>query len=789
MVNGSSPKTVKPTLERSSDRKLLIIATVLLCFEFLWLLAHLRILPTPFYDKKTAAKHAEAGYVVAVNNDLKKREMDSLIWEETEKNDVLRYYDSVLTLKQSSATLYLKEQTEVHLSENTLVTIEPMDDTSANQIRLKFNKGDLRARNPKLNTIIEAPTFTLNLTEGSEVQLRQTDDKKYEVEVLKGDLKVQKDGKEEDLKENQVIRVTEESKELQTFDVSSDLKLSDELPKRVYTFDDMASLPVKWQGQADKLVVTSANGEQTSYAVQGNLQDLKLPPGKYSVRLESKKSLSQSLDLEVWQAPTIFLLNPNPRNRIRIGEEVSFVWSPSEKIASYRFELVDFNGKVVRSEKSDENGVDIELENPGSFLWRVIGIDKDGVEIRSQNSQEVFAAPKLLAAPKLKDPHMRVPASNEKQPEQHDEQPPEKKKSSPKKRDSTFWWMRLLLNQAHAQNKPAASYEAVFEWEKVPGASHYVIEISEKPDFQKLALSKKVKTTQFIWAKFPLGVYYWRVAAGNSSELGEFSQGAVVNLAEMPEKSSMQSGVIIRKTEPVRADVKTDDATLLQPLPTKPIEDEQRYSTEPTSRKLREIENSYLLEVGPEILNYNLQADKELKANLAGTFSSGIHLQTEQKVSDERSYVFDVTYLATKWKAKSKDELPFQNDVTLAHWQAQLLLGNQKDTVFYGAAVETFPMVARDGLEEAKINTIIGVGPAVYYLWGQAERLRGGNQLAVYTGSKIFSVSTRHEVRYLFFDHPGFKFSLGLRVQATGIFYNQQSSSGYSGAVTLGWED
>jgi len=50
---------------------------------------------------------------------LRRRGTDSLVWEKSAADDVLYYYDSILTLAQSTASLKLFKDSEIRLSENT----------------------------------------------------------------------------------------------------------------------------------------------------------------------------------------------------------------------------------------------------------------------------------------------------------------------------------------------------------------------------------------------------------------------------------------------------------------------------------------------------------------------------------------------------------------------------------------------------------------------------------------------------------------------------------------------
>jgi LysM repeat protein len=50
-----------------------------------------------------------------------------------------------------------------------------------------------------------------------------------------------------------------------------------------------------------------------------------------------------------------------------------------------------------------------------------------------------------------------------------------------------------------------------FQWSEKSGASHYIIEIDESPEFNNLQISKQVAAASFIQSELGSGTWYWRV--------------------------------------------------------------------------------------------------------------------------------------------------------------------------------------------------------------------------------------------------------------------------------------
>ena len=95
-----------------SDRRWILFIIVLLIIEISWLLIDFRIIKISLFSNKEKISEArEAGFVINVQEQLKRRGANSLVWEATSEKEVLYFQDSILTLANSTARLNLKEQT------------------------------------------------------------------------------------------------------------------------------------------------------------------------------------------------------------------------------------------------------------------------------------------------------------------------------------------------------------------------------------------------------------------------------------------------------------------------------------------------------------------------------------------------------------------------------------------------------------------------------------------------------------------------------------------------------
>lgn len=769
-----------------SDRNLIIFTTCLLAFETVWLLAHLQFLPGIFQNKESQLQQKAAGKIVRKENDLKRRPANSLIWENTENEDLFFYHDSVMTLSQSSATLSFENQSEIHLSENTLVTIEPRTTLAQNEIRIQLKKGDLQAKNTKGKTWIDTPDWTLDLQEGSEVSLRQNGNQNFEVQVTKGQLQLNNGEDKKEMTENQIVQINQ-NKISELKNLSSQIQFEGPNYQRIYTRNSRPEIPLSWIGQAQKIEVTALSENRTFETKVLNTQstNLPLPPGRYSFRLIDQQNISQVKEVEIWQAPDLHLLSPGPRARLNTDQEIQLIWSFIPEAKRYRLQLKDqITGKTWAHEVY-ENSMTFQYAHEANIVWDVVGIDENGFEIPAVEKQNFYLRLEPFAAPRLKRPELRIPASQKNQ---------QKPSSSLLKEPWLYFVWNILMPSAHAQTEENASddFEAVFQWEKVPGADQYTIEISSDPKFRRTLVSKTVKKTSFVWNQFKLGTYYWRVAAGSSDgRMGIFSEPTQINLNQMQIKSEDSNDqVYLRKKaelERNRPDIKTDDQDILQNAPS-PVFDQEIFKKQTviTGLDYRDLKNTYSLNYSPTQSQWSLTDESEIKTELKGLSTQAGHFQTEQVFNENQSWMLDIYFAQNKWKAQDISTLTSQEDQSQTDVRAQILFGNDSSFSLRGLQIQSVPTVNRKQANKIEIQTNWTAGPVLYFIWNDYERFKSHHSIGVLAGNQIFVISNQNHFKYQIFKGENNALSLGLRLQGDGIFFQRTFSTGAGIGLTLG---
>lgn len=737
---------------KKADRWIILSLLAALAVEMLFLAWHLGIFTS--VNSSATSNQKVAGLIVKNENELRRRSADSLVWEKSSANESVFYFDSVLTLAQSTAALKLEHDTEIDLHENTLVTIEPTEESVSGEIRLKFVRGNLRARNPFTETNILAPEFSVNLKAGSEMQMRQTGEREFEVQILKGEAQVRDENGAHTVNSSNLLRLKDGKGE--SLERDARLKWLNSPPARVYSHNEKAEMQLAWEGEAAELRVQKSGAPEAVIPLRPNQHDLKLSlePGDHLVYLRSNKSTSAALPLQLWKAPLLHLISPLPRDRVRTDEDVSFLWMRSPGISAYEFKL---EGRGAdRTENRAVNTHQVRFQDESDARWSVWGKDNEGYSVPPLYEYPLYIRHKPLAAPKLNAPRLRRPAQAI-------------------DKGASFRWMDLILPSAHADE--SAVYEAYFSWEAVPGADEYWIEISESPDFRKPALSKRLGGTEFVWREFRDKIYYWRVAAGNKSgRMGIFSE---------PAKISIHEGIEVKKIEiatqsPAPAPAPVAEAPPAEKPKTEVLPKELSAASEPRPQKPRGFR--FIWRPGYSVMQE--KGEQNIKANLAGAKLFSVAAEKDFFVFDRRWWTVELKYSSVAFKPKSKSEYPFQEEIKAS--STELKFTRVKETGMWGFGVSgaVRPRIVRAGPESARAEGKASGGVHTRTLLNLSGAEYQGD-FGLNAGSGEYGFSSSHRLLIHAWKD---RLLLGIGTEGYYLMRGSNNSFGADGFAALGFE-
>lgn len=737
---------------------LLIIEVTLLCLHLGWGGFH-----RPLTDHKTVL----AGHVVKNENELRRRGTNSLVWEKSYSDDSVYYYDSILTLSQSTASLKLFKDTEIHLSENTLVTIEPQDDKSYGEIRLKFVKGSFQARNPFSNAKVESDTWSMEIKTGTEVDFRQVGENEFEFGVKKGEVDFTSALGQDKVAENQMLRIRNDAPV--KMQVEQGLNWSDPPQKRIYTHGLDVPVLLKWKSrEAKEIILQTLGDKEVIWTVDENQtrREIRLPLGRHQLFLRSGNRTSSALEVEVWKAPLLHLLSPLPRNRIKTEVPTAFLWMMAPGVSSY---AISFHGQNQNIEKTSlENSYSATFGEEDDVLWSVEGLDADGFVIPPLYNYPLYIRETPLSAPKLKTPFLRRPAKVEDS-------------------GASFRWFDLLLPRAQADE---IAYQAIFSWEPVDGADRYVIEISESADFRAPSVTKTVLKNEFTWKNVLLKTYYWRVAAETKKgRMGIFSDPQEINLREGLSAPGVEvSPLADPRPEPPPA--KTGKTPIVHfgsetPAPPPP-QDKPLNVLEPTPQPVHKLEfrpHSFI-EWSPIYSSISATGVEDMRAHLNGQSLTSVRMGTERSLAVERMVRVQVDYTRQNFMPQPKEKYPLQENLQWPEVSALVVFHMNSSHLGYGVYVVHSADIVRESLETVKTNPTNIVGPCMEGLWQMGHAQYIGDYMAL-VGSQ-YGVLTKQNIRTpLWPESPLF---LGGGFSAEALFQSGGHTYSLTGQATLGFD-
>jgi hypothetical protein len=733
------------------DRYLLPLAIFFLCFQLLWLAAELQFIQISFLQlSKTENGAPVVGKIVEVQNSARRRPLSEIVWNEGQVTEEVNAYDALLTLKNSSMKVQLTNGAELNLSENTLVFLEPISEDSGDQrIRIRFVHGSLRSKVDLKLADFKSDSWVISPEKGSEFQLKTLQDGKVELEILKGKAVATHGTQTFNIDNGEVA-------ELNQGTITDRRKISlliswpyEKNHHRLYSHHWPAPVPLRWQGQAEHLIISRSGSIEKDLPLSPGQQEalLHLTEGTYEIRLENKQEVSSWLRYEIWQAPVIHLMRPLPRDRYQLGENLKYIWlkPPEVNLSLWQFSSSTNFKDGTANEKVPLTHLESHLKQAGHFNWRVLGYDKDGFEIPPPYSSPLYVVPQPLSAPVLLQPEVRRPASRKK----------EKRKAERKKSPHSMLLKKwriisdFLIGEAHGysgddddfkiiqhplkpetENPPIEIESFRFAWQPVIGAQHYIIEISETPDFRKPLVEKKILKNEFVWTNIHLKLekFYWRVAAGTKIQMGRFSPVAEIKVADLVSGSSVK-GVVLVKSEKI---------TKLPGKKEKPLEPEKPIIQEKPENFLEPFMGKKL--IAGFVYESSLYADS---ANVPYRFS-GVSMKF-RFYKDSQSEKYRLGGMAQlqliPWINTDSDSIMQGQKYLEIRGKALGWFGSRSGFWTGSLGLEAATLPLRNGLESVALTSYGLANLGVWYDWGRDWNMKGKSGLMVSAGSEITEVS------------------------------------------------
>lgn len=693
------------------EKKLLYSAVALFILELAVFLADLGYLPMPLFESNEIQNRQPIiGYVKKTRETVRKKSHESIFWQSASNKDTLNAFDSVLTLEDSSAELELENDIRLNLNGNTLVVLEPVQTGGQKRFRIQFQKGNLRSRSPRQKLTMKTTDWVLEASKGTDVSVTQLNDQKIQVEVLKGQAKV---NNTRDSKSTAVVssgsRVSL-SKDM----IAASFKISEELKwaankNQLIKYDHQFPTPVtiNWSGNATRLSLLRPGQspvikhlkDENNGSWTGHFE-----PGTWFVTAETKEATSPTLVLKVLPTEKLRHLNPLPRDRHDADTPIAFSWLKHPDTKQYELQISEtpIFSNVLESFKTTDTQLDVPLESSGLLYWRVQGIDSNGYSVPAFYVYPLYNVKDPLAPPQLRPPLQRRPAN-----------------AQPKKGATLLnQFLNILIPLAQAEEPPPNSIEknkktVIFSWYEVPEADYYIIEISVSKDFLNPLKVGKVTTTEYSWSDFELNTYYYRVAAGQKNgRMGLFSTPEEVNLALLATETAskeLKPGVrlnIEKIKNKIQKQEKQEIEKSEQTDASKQAVIRNSPSMEkPVALKTHEMKiTASLFWSGGYIINSH-SSKNNVKANQNGYSARRLGLNLTFPLHRRGHLSLNSEYSENNWQP-DKNKLPFQKSLVQTHWFHALMYAPQGSPSPYGLFYETIGIAKRLSSESLDLKDI-----------------------------------------------------------------------------------
>jgi len=804
------------------DRYLLFGAFVLLILEITLFLGDLGVLPfTPFEQQFIETEEQKVGQIKKVNQNVRHKSKGSIIWKRSLPSDELYLFDSILTLNNSSAEISLYEDTQIQLDEETLIEISPLKEDQPEHLYLKFLRGTLISHNQSKNLTIQSGKWVLKARPGSEINMRALNKNKMEVEVFNGEVILNKEltKKSNAPSINQTItsgekliigaeRVQKQKKVSK--DLSWNMKIN---THRLYSYQFPVFIEFHWKGAAEKIRFTQSNGEETIFKVSSSQRHISLPlyRGTFLFNLVNQNKISPTLPVNLRLAEEINYISPLPRNRVSLRKVCTFSWTPSQQASKYRLQIAEDEGfnEIVQDISSQGSQVDLKLAKAGLLYWRVFAEDEEGYLVPSNHTRTLYSVDHPLKAPKLQAPKILLPTSTKKPSQIWTDKPltPKNKRPSDnkqKKSQEKFQFnegrnnfklfhqlgasiLNFLLPKAHAETEDTAGGQVIFSWYPVPEASHYILEISTVPNFQKLMVSKKLKKEKFIWKNFQKRVYYWRVASaqGNDSSMGLFSQVAEVDLTQttnmdIPELSPGISYVASKPKQKPEPPQKTVSKKLKLPTQTEAL---LQLEPSPSLKKV-EQEYSFHLFFIPKYFSSRRIDKKEVKTNFKGWSQLTLEAEINKSLKKGNQLVYSMHFTTFNWKPENA---PLQKEFSYWSISSSFMHFLTDRNWSYGIAIYRDGFAQKKELASIEWKESWNYGPTTSYIYQFNEQIQSKNGLWLKINKNRLITQITNYIDYQFQKKWGLNFITGLDLTFIGeIFSGKLQNEGFTTGLRLG---
>lgn len=475
------------------------------------------------------------GSVVDVDQNVKRKKGDSLLWDPLKPGDAVYNQDSIRTGLNSATELKLNDSSSISLEENSLVVLDSNDQA----FNIDFKTGEFKTNSVSKNLQIKVKDSVLSAKQ-AQINIKTRSDQDTEIQVTKGTAslqgaggqqisldtqkaaKIDKLGRAEALKVKVILSSPENRTEV--LNPLSQMRypftwaaLSSDLKREIFQISTRPDFPEgpetkqKWAHQATEEIIQRGDN---FWRVGWYSLDPKTKKQKIEFSPTRKISLLNDERVQLLFPENASTFTQSPGNT-----EIDFRWRSKNSAKLFVFEIsnrADFR-QIIINQRTNQTEYKVKDLDSGIYYWRVSAYGNANKAIGQSKVNKVIVEKIIPRGPELIYP-----------------------------RNNFVWSMPESLR---------------FEWQKYPTANYYQWTISSDRYLKKIVKTMKLKALAYDWRWLTAGEYYWRVKAFNAQgTLVAESETHLLNIDQKQSSAAIalidpkdQSEVVVENLDPLPA--------------------------------------------------------------------------------------------------------------------------------------------------------------------------------------------------------------------------------------------
>ena len=488
-----------------------IISLTCFCFSFYW-----------YKNGRKATGSVNRSKPIAYLEDstagVQRKPARRVIWQRIAAGDMLYAKEAIRTPSDSSAEItFIGSDTKIELEPDSVIVLEE----TSGDVALNFLKGNVFVAGggggglkiKSGDSVVEAGSGELNLSKGA--------GKDLELQVLKGNAKLNANGKSIELKKNQIGKISGSGLEVEKDLLEIKHPISNS--KVFVDFLKKEAVQIAWKKVSDDYDYELLAGnkkdrmqkmQSIEVAKTGDRLTASFKPGFVYWQLLAKpkkqglKQLKSAvLKIKVVSIKPPAFVEPQQGQKLRLKPEkpvVELRWTDPMKMKDVQVQVwkVDKNGRAVEGSEQTASVKDNRyvqaFKSGGDYSARVTGFLKTGAEQFRPISSEVVNF-KVSLSNKLEPPVLKAPLAKQ----------------------------RIRFTRARESG-------LFLSWEPVPGAKKYRVKI-KKPGKKNNVVDQELVESVFDFKTFAPGEYVWSVASvGESGKRSKFGEKRRFTVTDVP---------------------------------------------------------------------------------------------------------------------------------------------------------------------------------------------------------------------------------------------------------------